>query len=112
MMPFTVMTATLFCDLLFSSMHSSSRGPTSRDEPNPSDRRPPRKVRALATNWVRLPNRLNNNTTNKMMEAIIQPRLLRGLGGGGGVMIGGADKGGGGGLGPGENGMESIMGAN
>ena len=99
MMPSTVTTAIFRRELLSSSTHSSSRGPTSRvvvrkplfkPELNPE-------VMARETNWVKFPNRLMTSSTSRMIAAIIQPQLLRGLTGGGGAMIGGGVNGAGGG---------------
>ncbi len=49
----------------------------------------------LVTSCVKLPNTLNISSTNKMIAAIIQPRLLRGRGAGGEAMTGGGGSGGG-----------------
>src|ERR1700690_2401005 len=106
MMPSTVITAIFFRESLSSSVHSSSRGPTSRAVVG---RKPPRRpelnpeLNARETNWVRFPNRLMASRTSRMIAKIIQPRLLRGLAGGGGVMTGG-----GGGINGGGSGGVSI----
>jgi hypothetical protein len=50
---------------------------------------------ACERNWVKFPNRLMNSSMSRMMEATIQPRLLRDFAGGGGVMTGGGVNGGG-----------------
>jgi hypothetical protein len=66
-------------------------------------------LNAREMNWVKFPNRLINSSRSRMMETIIQPRLLRGLAGGGGVMTGGGANGGGTALG-GKGGVSmSIM---
>ena len=56
------------------------------------------KVKALETleiSCAKFPKRLMNNSTDKMIAKIIQPRLLRGLSGGDGAMTGGGVNGGG-----------------
>ena len=95
MMPSTVITA-IFC---------GSHCPRPRIRPASGQGRglvvvaeaaiePAPKLKARETNWVKLTSRLKASITNSMMDAIIQPRLLRGLAGGG-VMIGGEVNGGG-----------------
>ena len=57
------------------------------------------KLRACETNWAKITSTEKNSSTDRMIEVIIQPRPLRGLGVGGGVMTGGGggEAGGGGG---------------
>jgi hypothetical protein len=50
----------------------------------------------LEISCAKFPKRLMNNSTDKMIAKIIQPRLLRDLIGGGGVITGGDDVNGGG----------------
>src|SRR5271154_6195763 len=98
MIPSTVTTAILLLRAPLSlSSTSSRRGPASRAEreEKPLFNPPAVKLNACEMACAKLPSRLNNSSTTKIMAKIIQPRLLRGLDGCGAAMTGGGDMGGG-----------------